>query len=157
MVYYAFKNLCISLKQPRKLDTAMNCLAMRKVLCSVQGFVLFPDTEWSEQVWTGVTGISLCSADAPSASARMDNVGSRWYNHTYFPNYFINCRTYQLYWRRSWNSPPSLSIYFWHLFIQFRITHCSSPFLISSRILRFSASRVHGFVFYTEFLNLAQR
>ena len=54
-----------------------------------------------------------------------------------------------LYWRRCWNCPPSLSIHCWHLFIQFHITHCSSPLLmllISSRILRFSSSRVRGIV-----------
>ena len=63
------------------------------------------------------------------------SVGSRWYNHTHFRNYFTKCRTYKLYWLRYWNCPPSLSIHFWHLFIKFPIPRCSTPLLvlISSR------------------------
>ena len=87
-----------------------------------------------------------------------DSVGSRWYNHTHFRKYFTNCRTYQLYWRKCWNCPLTLSLHFWHLFIIFPITRYSSPLLmlISSRILglRFSSSRVRGFVLYTAFFNL---
>ena len=84
-----------------------------------------------------------------------DSVGSRWYNHTHFRNHFINCRTYKLHWRRCWNCPPSLSVHFWHLFIKFLITRCSSPLLmlILPRILRFSSSRVRGFDLYTAFFN----
>ena len=111
-------------------------------------------TERSEQVWTGVTGISLRTGD--TLVARYGTaLGSRWYSHTHLRNYFTNCHTYQLYWRRYWYCPPSLSIHFWHLFIKFPITRCSSPLLvllISSRILRFSSSRVRGFVLYTTFL-----
>ena len=66
--------------------------------------------------------------------------------------YFTNCITYQLCWRRYWNCPPSLPIHFWHLFIKFLMTCCSSPLsmlLISSWIFCFSSTRVHGFVLYT--------
>ena len=56
-----------------------------------------------------------------------DCIGARCYNHTHFQNYFTNCCTYKLYWQGCWNSPPSLSIHFWHLFIKFPITRCSSP------------------------------
>ena len=109
-------------------------------------------------MWTGVTGISLCTAGALAGGT--DSVGSRWYNHTHFRSYFTNCRTYQLYWRRCWNCPPSLSIRFWQLFIKFSITRFSSRLsmlLISSRISRFSSYRVRGFVLHTAFFNLPQR
>ena len=89
-----------------------------------------------------------------------DSIGSQWYNQLHFRNYFTNCSSYQLCWRRFWNCPPSLSILFWHLFIKFPMTRCSSPLLmllISSRILCFSSSSVCGFVLYTAFFNLPQR
>ena len=70
-----------------------------------------------------------------------------------WPGTFTNCCTYQLYWRRCWICSPSLSNHFWHLFIKFPRTYCSSPLLMlfSSQILRFSSSRVRGFVLYTAF------
>ena len=100
------------------------------------------------KVWTGVTGISLCTADVLAAGKGQRSIAVL--PHT-------NSRTYQLYWRRCCNCLPSLSIHFWHLFIKFPITRCSYPvlmLLLSSRILRSSSSRVRGFVLYTAFFNL---
>ena len=77
-----------------------------------------------------------------------DSITSRWYNQSHFCNYFTNCNTYQLYWWKCQNCPPSLSNHFWHLFIKFPIICCSSSLLvllISSWILYFTDYKTHFF------------
>ena len=113
-------------------------------------------TESSELVWTGVTGISLCTADALATGYGQHRIaviqpqtisvtilqiviltkfigGGAGTVHLYCPTIFATS-------------------------IKFPITHCSSPLfmLILSRILRFSSSRAHGFVLYTAFFNPPQ-
>ena len=74
-------------------------------------------TERSEQVQTGIMGISLCTADAVAAGNWQRTI--MVYNQPHFLNYFTNCSTFQLYCRWCWNCPPQLSNHFWRLFKNF--------------------------------------